>query len=125
MWLWWYVGKRVTFERSDGVRDTTGYGTALSSTVFDAYEDCTLGCGNSCGGMGERLGRPFDVFLQRIIIKIIDISSIEDILSIENIGIWLNITSKTYKTQRQRELNRILVSMCFKIIYPEYENQPG
>ena len=40
-----------------------GVGTVLSDTVFNMYEDGTLGCGDACGGVRERFGCPFDVSL--------------------------------------------------------------
>ena len=40
-----------------------GVGGALSDTAFNMYEDDTLGCGDSCGGVRETFGCPFDVSL--------------------------------------------------------------
>ena len=54
--------------------------------------------------------------------KIVGVSSIEDTFYIEEIGKWLIITSKASKEQTKREVNKILVSVCSKIIHPEYKN---
>lgn len=62
------VERCMSYERGDSVRERAGYGTTLSSTAFDAYEDDALGCSDACGGMGEGFDRPFDVSLWKILV---------------------------------------------------------
>ena len=38
---------------------------------------------------------------------------------------WFAVTSKPRKEQTKREVNRILEGIVFKIIHPDYINQPG
>ena len=47
MRLWWCIGKYASFERSDGVGEGVGYGSSLSNTAFNAYENDSLGGGDS------------------------------------------------------------------------------
>ena len=66
MWLWWYVDKYASFEKSDDIGEGIGDGVAQPGAAVNANEDITLGCGDSCSGVGKEFYRTFDVFPVRV-----------------------------------------------------------
>lgn len=63
--------------------------------------------------------------VRETLLKVTGVISIEDTFFTENVEKWFAVTSKPCKEQTKREVNRILEGIVFKIIHPDYINQPG